>query len=161
MLERSAYGSGATHTEGLFDAYSSPSAAPRRVTVPDTIFLADQAGIADGLVEGHYLHPRRGHVSLPVRVWFGPAPDLEGEGDLDRGWRWQIAVAGEILGDERAGEPMAEFGDVWPRCLSHRVAAPETAYRQARIEHARQFDFNDPFGHPRGRIDMLTAPPGF
>lgn len=128
---------------------------------PDTVFLRDQSGIADGLVEGDFLHARRRHVSLPVRVWYGPAADLDGEGEMDRGWRWQVSVAGIILDDERAGEAMATFADVWPRCQGQRVAAPETAYRQARIEHAREHDFNDPFGHPRGQIDLFTATPPF
>lgn len=128
---------------------------------PDSVYLRDQSAIADGMVAGDYLHARRRHVSLPVRVWYGPPLDLEGDGEMDRSWRWQISVAGVLLGDERDGEAMATFDDVWPRCLGQRVTQAETAYRQARIEHAREHDANDPFGHPQGRIDLFTATPPF
>lgn len=125
------------------------------------LFQRDQSGIADGLVEGCYLHVRRGHVSLPVRVWWGDLPDLDNGGLMDRAPRWNIELAGVLLGDERSPPAMARIEDVWPRALDHRVAPSEIAYRNARITHAREHDPNDPFGDRFGRVDLFTTTPTF
>lgn len=129
--------------------------------LPDTVFQRDQSDIADGFVEGHYLHYRRGYVALPVRVWWGCPPDLENGGEMDRSPRWNIELAGVLLGDERSVRPMDQFENVWPKALGSPVTASETRYRQARIEHAREHDPQDPFGDRFGRVDLMTAPPGF
>jgi hypothetical protein len=125
--------------------------------IPDTVLERDQSALADGLVEGWFLHQRRGHVGLPVRIWWGAPPDLEFGGELDRSPRWNIEVAGELLGHEFAARAMASFEDIWPRARDKPITQSEALYRLARIAHARQHDPNDPYGHHRGRIDLFTA----
>lgn len=117
----------------------------------DNIFERDQSGYADGFVEGYYAHRRRGHVMLPVRVWWGP-PD-----GLDRSPRWQISVAGVILDDETAGRALARREDVWPRCQEQPISEAEFRYLQARIDHAREHSPTDPYGDHRGKVDLLNA----
>ncbi len=113
----------------------------------------------DSFVEGEYLHERRGHVAMPVRVWWGPPRDLEHGGFMDRSPRWNIEISGvSAIEDERsAAEPVARLADFWPKCLGDQVGRGETAYRQARRDHAQQHDLFDPFGEQRGRVDLLTA----
>lgn len=113
---------------------------------------------ADAFVAGLYLYRRRGHVELPVAVWFGPPVDLENDDPvMDRSPRWQISVGDKLLNDERVKDAPAELGDVWPRALDAPITQDEYDYRMARIRHARKHSPADPFGHPRGRIDKLTA----
>ena len=152
------------------DACPSPSARFCRVT-PDIVFERDQSGITGGLREGCYLYRRQGHVSLPVRVWWGPPPDLETDqkvehGDryapvMDRSPRWNIEIAGVLAEDERSPRAMARLADVWPRCLLNPTSEAECRYRLARIVHARQHSPTDPFGQRFGRVDLFTAPPPF
>jgi hypothetical protein len=112
----------------------------------------------DAFVAGLYLHLRRGSVSLPVAVWFGPPVDLENdEPVMDRSPRWQISIADKLLGDERVQDAPATVLEVWPRALASPIDQAEYDYRMDRIHHARAHNPNDPFGHPRGRIDFLTA----
>lgn len=128
--------------------------------VRDRIFQRDQSEAPDGFVEGHYLHNRRGHVALPVRVWFGPSIDPGTGLEDDRSWRWHVTIAGDsLIEDERdpGFVPIARLDDVWPRCRREETTISETAYRQARVAYARATDPDDPFGHPQGRLDLLTA----
>jgi hypothetical protein len=125
----------------------------------ERVFVRD-AGDPDGFVEGDYLHNRRGHVAMPVRVWWGPPLDPENGGVMDRSPRWNVTIAGDsLIEDERQPDfvPIARLDDVWPRCRGGATDRGETAYRQARVEYARAADDLDPFGHPQGRLDLLTA----
>lgn len=126
----------------------------------ERIFQRDQTEDPDGFVAGFYLHNRRGHVAMPVRVWFGPQVDPVTGEEADRSWRWNITIAGDSLVDDERDpgfSPIARLDDVWPRCRGAATTISETAYRQARVEYARAADPNDPFGHPQGRLDLLTA----
>jgi hypothetical protein len=126
----------------------------------ERIFTRDQSDSPDGFVAGNYLHNRRGHVAMPVRVWWGPPIDPETGITQDRSPRWNITIAGDsLVEDERdpGFVPIARLEDVWPRCIRGETTISETAYRQARVEYARAADPDDPFGHPQGRLDLLTA----
>jgi hypothetical protein len=130
------------------------------------LFQRDQDG-ADAFVEGYYLLARQGHVSLPVRIWFGPPIDVEapepqpGEEwpTLDRAPRWQVMVSGVLLDDERVDQSLAPapLAAIWPGCLGHPTRKSDYFYRLARIGHARAYRPDDPFAHRRGRVDWLTA----
>ncbi len=126
----------------------------------ERVFTRDAPDDADAFREGDYLHNRRGHVAMPVRVWWGPPRDLEHGGFMDRSPRWNVEIAEDtLIGDERQPPyvAIARLADVWPRCMGSPTARSETAYRQARVEHARRNDEHDPFGHAQGRLDLLTA----
>ena len=126
----------------------------------ERVFLRSNPEDADAFVEGEYLHKRRGHVAMPVRIWWGPPRDPEHGGEMDRSPRWNVEIAGDsLIPDERdpGYVPIARLEDVWPRALGARVDRPETAYRDARVDYARRHDPEDPFGHPQGRLDLLTA----
>lgn len=127
------------------------------------LFQRDQSDITDGFVAGFYLHYRRGRVMLPVAVWFGPPPDLELGGVLDRSPRWNVALGGILLDDEREqpAAPAATIADVWPGCKGRPIDKAEYDYRLARIRHARLHEPDDPFAHPTGRVNHMTAPPPF
>ncbi len=127
----------------------------------DRVFSFEQPD-ADGFRAGHYLHRRRGHVDMPVIVWFGPPLDLENGGEMDRSPRWQVTIAGVLLTeDERVapGDCMARLDDVWPRVLGGAHDQGEIDYRQARVDYGRRNDPEDPYAHRRGRVDLLTATP--
>lgn len=127
---------------------------------PERVFRRDCGGDATPFVEGEYLHNRRGHVAMPVRVWWGPPRDYEHGGFMDRSPRWNVEIARDsLIPDERLPNyvPIARLDDVWPRCTGADVTRGETAYRQARVDHARRHDPEDPFGHPQGKLDLLTA----
>ena len=116
------------------------------------------AEAGDAFVSGFYLHVRRGAVSLPVSVWFGPLVDLENdEPVMDRSWRWQRAGADELVDDERVADPMFRMTDVWPRALAHPIDEQEYEYLMERIRHARGYMPSSPYARRKGRIDPLTA----
>lgn len=126
----------------------------------ERVFARDGGGDAAAFVEGDYLHNRRGHVSMPVRIWWGPPRDLEHGGFMDRSPRWNVEIAGDsLIEDERqpAYVAVAILADVWPRAMGDTVKRAETSYRKARVDYARVNDPEDPFGHPQGRLDLLTA----
>lgn len=124
------------------------------------VFRHDGAEDAAAFVEGEYLHKRRGHVAMPVSIWWGPPRDREHGGFMDRSPRWNVEIAGDsLIEDERQPDyvPIAKVDDVWPRAVGTRVDRPETAYLGARVDYARLHDDADPFGHRQGRLDLLTA----
>ncbi len=124
---------------------------------PEMMYQRDQTGFADGLIPGTYVLRRRGHVDLAVQVSYGPPADLEHGGDMDRSPRWEITLAGHIMGDERGPKSIVKFEDVWPRALGFDTPHAEAAYLQARRDHAIKHSPTDPFGHRRGKVDLLTA----
>lgn len=128
--------------------------------IPDP-YLREQ-GVPDALVEGFYLIKRRraGRIDMPVRIWFGAPLDEEGN-ELDRSHRWQIMVAGILLGDEPlaiGGVTIAHLSDLWPACADEPIDRDEYDYRIERAAWAAQYDPTDPFATPGGRIDPMTAP---
>lgn len=133
--------------------------------LPDQVFRRDQSEFADGLRAGRYLHRRRGHVDMPVIVWWGPPADMEAGTEIspqrmERSPRWHVLLAGvNLVGDERVDPrgAMARIEDVWPSCQNLPVGGAETDYRDARIDYARHHDPYDPYAHRRGRVDLLTA----
>lgn len=127
--------------------------------IPDP-FTRDQDG-ADALVEGHYLiqRYRAQRVAVPVRIWFGAPIDEDGV-ELDRSPRWQIQIAGELLGTEPlwvGGVEIADLSDFWPACAAHPIDENDYRYRIERQCWASQFDDRDPFGTPGGRVDPMSA----
>lgn len=113
---------------------------------------------ADAFEEGTFAHRRRGHVDLAVVVWFGPPVDVEGESDvLDRAPRWQVALDGKVLDDERVTDAVATLAEVWPQAKAVPISEDEYQFLLARREHAREHAPHSPFAHRRGRIDPLTA----
>ena len=127
-------------------------------------FIREREG-ADGLVEGYYLIQRRmaRRVDVPVRIWFGPPLERDDDGkwvEMDRSPRWQINIAGELLEDEpfRFGNVwIDELGDFWPQCATCPIDQADYDYRVERQSWAAQYDPDDPFATPGGRIDPMTA----
>lgn len=123
-------------------------------------FIREQSG-PDRLIAGCYLisRQRADRVDMPVRIWFGPPLDEDGNA-LDRSYRWQVAVCGMVL-DEPArigGITINDISDIWPTCASNPIGRDEYEFRLARASYAAANDPNDPFGTPGGRIDPMTAP---
>jgi hypothetical protein len=117
---------------------------------------------ADALVEGYYLLKRRRaqRVDMPVRIWFGAPLDENGD-ELDRSPRWQVMIAGTLLGEEPfwiGGLNIECLADLWPACAAEPIDLNEYEFRMARAEWAAEHDPLDPFGTPGGRIDPMTAP---
>ncbi len=123
-------------------------------------WIRDRGG-ADALVEGHYLILRRrsGRVDMPVRIWFGPPIDDEGN-ELDRSPRWQVAICGTVIDEAMTigGIFIETIADIWPACASEPITAEDYAFRIARQGWAAANDPDDPFGTPAGHIDPMTAP---
>lgn len=113
------------------------------------LFTSYAHGDPAGPIEGFYLHRRRGCVDMPVKVWFGPPTDPETGDVMDRCFRWQMSLAGDLLED---------WDRVWPRCAGEVIDQAEYEYRMARIVYAREEDPDDPYGAVDGQIDLFTAP---
>lgn len=134
-----------------------------RLMIPDP-FIRDRGGDPDALEEGYFLLEmhRSGRVSVPIRIWFGPPLDEEGQ-PMERSWRWQIEINGVLFGDPDAppaiaGRPIDRLDEFWPHCKRCPITAEDYRYRVDRANHAEKYDENDPFGGTGRRIDVLTAP---
>lgn len=127
--------------------------------IPDPFLRVQES--ADALEEGYFLLQRRRarRVDLPVRIWFGPPIDEDGE-ELDRSPRWQVMIAGALLGVDPwrlAGLLITSLADVWPACRNDPIEEPDYRYRMQRQEWSGQYDPEDPFGSPGSKIDPMTA----
>lgn len=126
--------------------------------------LQRESDAADAPVAGFYSYDRRGRVSLPVKIWWGPPIEpgrpLDSE-PLDRSPRWQMML-GERLVDPSTVERESDedWGDVWPRCGRSPITEQEYRYRMGRIAFAKSEDAggSDPWAHRQGRLDLLHAP---
>lgn len=127
--------------------------------IPDP-FIRDRAG-ADPLIEGYYLLERRraGRIDVPMRVWFGPPVDEDGE-EMDRSPRWQIQIGFALLEEEElriGGIWIRNLDDIWPVALKNPIDEAEWNYRLDRHEWAAAYDQHDAFSEIGGKIDPLTV----
>ena len=91
-------------------------------------------------VAGFYRFRRRkAAIFAPLRIWYGPPHDPVTGEEMDRSWRWQAELAGELIDVEY----------VWPACARNPIdretydrmnrrrewaeeAAPDSAYADTR-----------------------------
>lgn len=122
--------------------------------------LLSYAGGTDRFEPGFYRWERRGHVPVPVRVWFGPPRDPATGELLDRSWRWQFEFGGFTL-DAFAGAVGFPADSIlesfWPRCQAHKIGQSEYRFLLDTAEHAREHDPASPFASTRGKVDLLSA----
>lgn len=128
--------------------------------IPDP-FISTREG-PDALRPGYFLIQRRrqNRVALPVRIWFGPPVDPDTGEIQDRSWRWQVAIAGQIIDGDSIRVGATEFtalSDFWPGCSDTEINKSEYDFRLARAAWAGENDPNDPFGDPAMRIDPMTT----
>lgn len=84
-----------------------------------------------------------------VRIWNGPPGDpITGE-ELDRSWRWQAELNGELVDD---------FDRVWPACAGDPVTEEDYRRAIARQDWARKNAPDSAYADPRARHDPLSAP---
>lgn len=128
--------------------------------IPDPFIKAREG--ADALVPGYYLirRDRQCRVPLPVRIWWGPPLDPDTGEEMDRSPRWQVAIAGQLVGEDeiRVGESVYRgLDDFWPKCMAHPISEPDYQHRLERAHWAGLYDPNDPFGDTSAKIDPLTV----
>lgn len=106
----------------------------------------------DDPVAGFYrMALRSGAAPVGVRIWHGaPLDPVTGE-ELERGWRWQAQVNGELV----------ELETVWPRCARETIDEREYRFLTERAAWARENAPTSPHANPTRRIDPMTAPPPF
>ncbi len=100
-------------------------------------------------IEGHYrMRLRIGAVFSAVRIWFGPPLDPETGEEMDRGYRWQATVNGDLVDLER----------VWPRCAADGITKDEHDYLLSLKRWGEEHDPDGPFANPHKPVDLLKAP---
>jgi hypothetical protein len=99
-------------------------------------------------VEGYYRAKlRSGGAYVGVRIWNGPPRDpLTGE-ELDRSWRWQAEVNGEVV----------DIDDAWPRLAHENITAADYAVHCRQQGWAREHAPDSALANPRRRHDPLTT----
>jgi hypothetical protein len=103
----------------------------------------------DEPVAGFYrMRMRMGGVPVGIRIWFGPPHDPVTGEVLDRGWRWQVHINGEMIDIER----------VWPVCARQVITEIEYERHCVKQKWARQHVPDDALAQPRKSIDHLQTP---
>jgi hypothetical protein len=103
----------------------------------------------DTPVAGYYrIRLRRGAVWSPVRIWHGPPNDPVTGEEMDRGWRWQATVNGELVDLER----------VWPGCADNTITEAEHDHLIRLQQWSQDHDPAGPFANPNRKIDLIHAP---
>lgn len=85
---------------------------------------------------------------VPVRIWHGPPHDPVTGEELDRSWRWQCLVAGEL----------ADLHRVWPWCGRHPISEADYRLMLAQAEWAKQYAPHSAEAQPRKPVDLSTIP---
>ena len=104
-------------------------------------------------VAGFYRHKfGRSTVRAGVRIWHGPPADPVTGEIMDRGWRWQAEVNGQLTDFERvwpvcAGDPITEeeYRRYVQRKAWARENAPDSAYATGRKIDRLSLDHPLPF----------------
>jgi len=87
---------------------------------------------------------------VPVRFQFGPPPDPETGEPLDRSWRWQAFVCGNL-----ADDPF----DIWTRCCGQPITRAEYRYMIDLGRYAVKYDPGLPQAAPDKPIDLHAMRP--
>lgn len=90
----------------------------------------------------------RGGIFCPVKIWHGPPNDPETGEPLDRSWRWQCLVGGELIDLHR----------VWPWCGRHPIDETEYTLMLERAKWAAKYAPQSPEAQPRKPVDISTVP---
>ncbi len=88
-----------------------------------------------------------GAVRGGVRIWFGPPHDPVTGEELDRSWRWQSEMNGDLV----------DFDRVWPACAREPISEAEYRAYCARTDWARQNAPHSAYADPMKRIDPLST----
>lgn len=89
-----------------------------------------------------------GSVRVGIRIWHGPPCDPVTGEELDRSWRWQAEVNGELFDD---------FDRVWPGCTGDPITEADYLTFCARAQWARQHAPESSYAITGRRRDPLSV----
>lgn len=100
-------------------------------------------------VAGFYrIKLRKGAADSALAIWYGPTPDPDGYGALERPLAWQAMLN---------GAPVDVF-DYWPACATDPITRDE---HNRIVTRNRTMDAKSPFYDPKRKVDLNSAPPPF